>query len=129
MGGGPPSPKLFLSEIKSLLFTNWSPLKSARLSYPTCPGDLPNGFFRVIKSLELTKLSLLQSPASCKPISVLVMEAPASVRVPLAARKPGLYSGGEEPTCALFTLQLYPPFASPLTDTVKKPLASVVCTE
>ena len=64
-------PKLLRSRLKSEAFTTVSPVKSARPSYPGCPWLLPKVPLRMLKSVELTTLSLLASPSSSRPISWL----------------------------------------------------------
>src|SRR3954468_10074130 len=71
-GGAPDWPKLAFNRLKSTELTTVSPVKSARLSYCDCPTDCPKVFFSITKSVALSTLSLLQSPALCKPISCWV---------------------------------------------------------
>src|SRR5207237_7005631 len=81
-GGAPDPPKLFLSKLKSATEIAWSPVKSALSSYPGSPKDLPKVFFKILKSLTLMTLSLLQSPARISPISTDVAGSKSKVQSP-----------------------------------------------
>jgi hypothetical protein len=90
---------------------------------------IPKAFFKAVKSCTDIRLSLLQSPALISPISTCVLAAPVNTTVPALARKPGGSVNNVLITpSGPFTRQLYVPLARPPTGTVKKPLASVVCT-
>src|SRR5262245_52460272 len=78
--GAPAVPKLPHIRLKSTEPTNPSLFQSARRSVVP-----PNAFFRILKSTELTRLSLFASPAPIKPISTWVVPPPR-VRLPEVAR-------------------------------------------
>src|SRR5688500_8432658 len=115
MGGAPPEPKLLLSSEKSETSTVQSPLKSALLSKPASPHDLPNVALNMVKSVMSTTLSLLASPTLIIPISCWVMPPPVQLSEPELAR-----------CCSPFTHQLYVPAGIVPRVGVKNPEASVV---
>src|SRR5947209_996585 len=110
----------------------WSPVKSALSSYPGSPKDLPKVFFKILKSLTLMTLSLLQSPALIITISTGTVRTLERWNVGTLTEVTFQRSNVPTFNCTVpelarylgsFARQLYVPVGRPDRLTVKKPLA------